>query len=122
MAIGIPEYCLLSLARELNLIPQHPEILEIGEANWYGDVPLEQLKNDLIKNWTGVCEDLYAIEKQIESEEANKTVIGSFDIVKYFYSSLCEYTELVSIDPNGTKDAIRVNVNYPVELGVNKHL
>ena len=43
MAITVIEYSVLINLRKSPLVPKNPHILEIGQQNWYGDVPMEIL-------------------------------------------------------------------------------
>jgi hypothetical protein len=47
MAITAVDYFIISKLKEQALIPTRPSVLELGEANWYGDVPLDQLASDI---------------------------------------------------------------------------
>src|ERR1044072_1851159 len=47
MAISIIEYQLIRTLREQNCLPLGGDLMEIGEAHWYGDVGLEVLRADI---------------------------------------------------------------------------
>lgn len=49
MAITKIEYALFKLLRDQNAIPLNAEVLELGEANWYGDVNIEILGQDIYR-------------------------------------------------------------------------
>ena len=47
MAITGIEYNLFHDMRSGGVLPERPSLIEFGEANWYGDVPIEQLDHDI---------------------------------------------------------------------------
>lgn len=82
MSITAPHYRFLnSLKRSL---PSASSLLEIGEANWYGDVT---------PDFECASDNLFAITKA-------------------FYASLFSPSRIVSVDRNGTPDALRHDLNY----------
>jgi hypothetical protein len=87
--------CHVRLYKELHaagLLPQGGPILEIGEANWYGDVdPREVFGNDC----TGF---------QCKGDM-------SFTIAKQFYKAMFGVDETTAIDMHGTEKALRLDLN-----------
>lgn len=68
------------------ILPRGGSLLEIGEANWYGDtIPDFPCRNDNLH-----------------------------DIAKDFYAALFAPGRIVSIDADGTPDAIRYDLNEPI--------
>ena len=49
MAINIVEYNLIRFLRENNIFHLGGDLLEVGEANWYGDVDPNMLRSDIFK-------------------------------------------------------------------------
>ena len=49
MAITQIEYALVRRLADEKLFPGTPSILELGQSNWYGDVPLDTLVQDAKK-------------------------------------------------------------------------
>lgn len=47
MAITALDYLVFSSLRQHNVFPARPRIFELGESNWYGDVPVEQFYADI---------------------------------------------------------------------------
>jgi hypothetical protein len=47
MAITNVEYAFLSILAQRNIFPKLSHVLELGEQHWHGDIPIENLKNDL---------------------------------------------------------------------------
>jgi len=71
------------------LLPKGGTLLEIGEANWYGD---------LIPEFP--CHNPHNLH----------------DVAKDFYAALFAPRRIVSIDADGTGDALRKNLNCPLAL------
>lgn len=66
-------------------LPAWPRVLELGEANWYCDLPKP--------GGVGNC---------------------VFAAAKRFYAETLQYSEIVSVDLNGTKAALRLDLNEPL--------
>ena len=49
MAISVIEYQLVRSLQEQLLFPRGGDLLEIGEANWYGDISLDVLRADIVR-------------------------------------------------------------------------
>jgi hypothetical protein len=79
-------------------LPQGGSLLEIGEANWYGDVTHDELLRDF-------KDDVYV--------EAIRTR-DLFAIAKAFYASTFNPSRIVSIDQGGTTAAVRHDLNKPL--------
>lgn len=86
MAISATHYELLSNLKPL--LPKGGSLLEIGEANWYGDLDPANVGLSRQDDW--------------------------FAIVKEFYQQLFAPTRIVSIDFNGTEAAWRCDLNAPL--------
>lgn len=70
--------------------PQGGTLLEIGEANWFGD---------------------------IDPASVGLDDSGSqFDVCKQLYRQLFAPEKCVAIDQNGSKDALRLDLNQPIDL------
>jgi SAM-dependent methyltransferase len=88
MAISGTHVRLLRSLRDI--LPRGGSLLEIGEANWYGDVaPDFPCPNG----------------------------IDFFAIAKAFYADLFAPSRIVAVDINGTPEALRQDLNGPLDLG-----
>lgn len=116
MAISAVEYAIFSELKKSRLLPPNPSFLELGEANWYGDVPYEQLSDD-------ICQLLDDTEVQIELLQELINVVRAeqpgmlWDVAKIFYRIFLNYRETVAIDFGGTEKALRLDLNQPISLG-----
>lgn len=100
MAISAPHYrCLRELHRRGEL-PQGGSILEIGEANWYGDLCPTKVHGEL--------GDSPNYDDQIRKEWA------AFDFVKWLYRKFFATQSVASIDMNGTPEASKRDLNIPI--------
>lgn len=91
MAISSTLYRLLKQLKPL--LPHGGTLLEIGEANWYGDIdPAE-------------AGDISGLDLNAPS--------SGFDLCKVFYRELFAPTRTVAFDFNGTEQAIRHDLNMP---------
>ncbi len=73
-------------------IPFRPSVLEIGEANWFGDVSPSE-----VPGMDGSNPDLFALGKA-------------------FYRAVLDYSTIISIDMNGTPAALKLDLNQPIPL------
>lgn len=85
MAISATHYRLL---KSLPL-PRGGSLLEIGEANWYGDIPVPF---------------------------ASPTSESMFDVAKEVYFDSFQVGRIVSVDFNGTPAALKQDLNAPLDL------
>jgi len=86
MALTKGDIHLWDRLRKMQVIPSNPHVLELGEANWHGDVPLPP---------EIVCENPH----------------DPFAVARAFYQHILNPATLTSIDMDGTEDAIKLNLN-----------
>lgn len=97
MAISAPHYrCLRELHRRGEL-SQGGSILEIGEANWYGDLCPTKVHDEL--------GDSPNYDDPIRRDWA------AFDFVKWLYRKFFGTRNVVSVDASGTPEAIKRDLN-----------
>ncbi len=98
------------------LLPPHPSMLELGEGQWYGDVPLETLSEDIddLVHDDARREELHLLMAKILCGE---TAVQSWDLAKLFFSACLDYRKYTAIDFHGTPEALKIDLNYPVSLG-----
>ncbi|HEC06551.1 MAG TPA: hypothetical protein ENJ12_06855 [Thiolapillus brandeum] len=113
-------YNLVREIRRAGLFPSKPHVLEIGESNWYGDVPYEQLQQDIdslvlqddikgyLKSEFARCVDL--IENHGLSNAA------SFDLSRIFYKTYLDYESYTAVDLGGSSSALKLDLNNPIDL------
>jgi hypothetical protein len=76
-------------------LPFRPTILEIGQANWFGDVELDEVEE---------LRDVPNLDK-----------MDYFEIAKVYYSRILEYSVLDSIDGGGVDNNVfRHDLNEPL--------
>lgn len=79
------------------LLPVDPAVLEVGEANWYGDVRPED------------CPELAALE-------ALTKVMDTWYLAKAFYRAMLgPGAKFTAIDANGSEGALRLDLNLPLQ-------
>ncbi|MDD2898663.1 MAG: hypothetical protein PHI31_08095 [Desulfuromonadaceae bacterium] len=116
MAISAVEYAIFSELKKSGILPHKPSFLEIGEANWYGDVTYDRLSND-------ICQLIDNSEEQITLLQALIDVVRAqqpdflWDVAKIFYRVFLDYREIMAIDLGGTEKALRFDLNQPVNFG-----
>jgi hypothetical protein len=114
MAIGAVEYWLISQLAHAGALPPAPHVLELGENNWYGDVPIEQLGQDVYRQITDpAARQRSFVELNGIVEAQTPTML--FDVAKVFYRTFLGPASLSSIDLSGTAAAHKVDLNCPIQ-------
>ncbi|MSN25196.1 MAG: hypothetical protein GJV46_04930 [Geobacter sp.] len=116
MAITAVEYAIFSELKKSRLLPPHPTFLELGEANWYGDVPYERLSDDICQLLDDNEEQIELLQELIDAVR-NQLPGMLWDVAKIFYRIFLNYRETVAIDFGGTEKALKLDLNQPISLG-----
>ena len=116
MALTAVDYHVLESLRKAALLPPRPAVLELGESNWYGDIPPPQL-GQIIDEVVADGTRREALHERLRVLLAAETPYRSWDLAKLFYAVMLDYSELVAIDFHGTPEAKRIDLNGPVDLG-----
>lgn len=111
MAISEIHYKLLkSLANEL---PQGGTLLEIGEANFYGDMNPAQVEADILEKQPGEWQDELLAEYR---ECTNAPQLDLFRFAKLMYDVVFAPASVMSVDMSGTEKALKHDLNYTLRL------
>lgn len=117
MAITIADYVLWRKLLDDGVIPFQPYILELGEANWYGDVPFDTLREDIAKYVTSSDREIgELLTDQLDQLIEEKKEYWLFDVAKIFYETFTDSCGTDAIDLHGTPNAYRYDLNEPVPL------
>lgn len=120
MSITAIEYKLLRDMKDAGFLPEKPHVLEFGEANWYGDLPIAQLEEDIGLFVTDADERaslIEALRRHWAKVETDDFTDELFHIAKIFYRVTLEPASTTAIDFDGTAEAIRHDLNTPLDLG-----
>ena len=112
MAITQIEYALIRKFREVGLLKPGGALIEFGQSNWYGDVPLEQLTTDL-ENFSAP-EKRAALRARLAETVAARSPEMLFDIATIFYECFLDPSRYAAIDYGGTKVAQKHDLNVPL--------
>lgn len=102
MAISLTHYQLLAMLKADGLLPQNCDILEIGEANLYGDFNPRVLGEKL------PIESLAELENAIEASD-------TFALARILYRVLFAPKSVTAIDTGGPT-ALQLDLNNPIKL------
>lgn len=114
MAITALEYFLLAELAGAGVLPPEPAVLELGEANWYGDVPLDRLAADIRAGRLAATEKK-ALLARLDRAAGRTDDMRLFEIAKVALNLFTGYRSLISIDLNGAS-SLRFDLNQPVPL------
>lgn len=91
-------------------------LLEIGEQNWYNDVPPEDL-NNMAKGVVADAADRDSIGNRLDEILAAKRDQSFFEVAKLFYEIVLGKLERhAAIDFHGTPLAQKLDLNYPLPM------
>ncbi len=76
-------------------LPPWPVVLEIGQANWFGDVPVSEV--DAFNGVTGL------------------ETLNLFELARLYYSKVLDFSAIDSVDMGGP-NALRYDLNEPLPL------
>lgn len=115
MAITGLEYIVFSSLRAHNLLPARPKVLELGESNWYGDVPMEQFERDLAQLVLDLTVRDELITRLHDIARANRPN-RLYDIARIFWRAFVDPASYSAIDPATPGSQYRFDLNQPVPL------
>ncbi len=115
MAITGLEFLVFSSLRKHNLLPKKPSVLELGESNWYGDVPIAELEKTI--------GELVAEPQQRASllDRLNKAALAAspqslYEIARVFFAGMTDFSSYNAIDPGTSGSKYQFDLNQPVPL------
>jgi hypothetical protein len=112
MAITRYDYLFWKELRDDGVIPTDPHVLELGQANWYGDIDPKCLVDD-VKRYAHP----YRIEMWLDWLNTPGTPEEPDLFIKamVFYGAILDPRHVTSYDMNGTHRSIKMDLNYPIE-------
>jgi hypothetical protein len=120
MALTAVEYHLFRTLRATGALPPRPHVLELGESEWYGDVP-ETVLQDAIDAESDPARRA-ALHASVREALASGAPRQAFSLAKCFYAIFLDYGAISAIDFHGTPAARKIDLNYPVELAERFHI
>jgi len=114
MAITGIEYTILRILRERGVLPLNGDVLECGEANWYGDVDLRELSNDIHRFAPEA--NRQALLGQLDETVRSKRPGMLWEIAKVFWHTFLQPNSMTAIDFHGTDQALKLDLNDPIDL------
>lgn len=114
MAITSIEYSVFRFLREQNVLPLGGDILELGEANWYGDVNPDLLKQDVLK--FAPEDSRGALSLRLNEILQAKRPTVTWELADVFWSVLFQPRSMTAIDFGGTERALKLDLNTRIDL------
>lgn len=115
MAITSFSYAILRSVFENGMLPKTGSILEFGEANWYGDVSVDTLAQDIESFVESPDQQKYLQQQMAEYLKMDINGIA-FGLAKIFYGVFFGNDKTTAIDFDGTEDCLKLDLNAPVKL------
>jgi hypothetical protein len=113
VAITRYDYLFWKELRDDGVIPSEPHILELGQANWYGDIDPKCLVDD-VKKYASTDDVEGLLDRLKDPGTPEEPIL--FIQAGVFYGALIKPVEWYAIDHNGTPKADRLDLNYPVDF------
>jgi len=113
MAITAIEYSIIKRLRDLDKLPLASSILEIGESNWYGDIPLEVLGQDIYAY--GLEHERENLFCELSSIAESRPPSMLFDIAKIWYRTFFHACPTLIIDQDGPNE-LKLDLNQRIKL------
>ncbi len=101
MAISVPLYLIIRDLHRYGMLPQGGSLLEIGEANWYGDIRPLSMVEDIQRLVTDPVRRDALVARLKQLVETDPPTLR-FDVVKVFYELYFSPSETQAIDFDGT--------------------
>jgi len=114
MAITGIEYSLFRSMREQNGLPLGGDLLELGEANWYGDVDLNLFGQDIYRHAPEA--ERQAMFRRLDEIARNQPPGMLWDLAKLFWQTFFHPRSMTAIDFDGTERALKLDLNNPIDL------
>jgi hypothetical protein len=115
MAISAAHYWILRDMFKQGLFRPGGAILELGEANWYGNLAAIQLIDDIRACVTDPARQ-QSLVTRMERAAESQDVMAPFEIVKIVYEMFFAPSDMQAIDFGGTPTAKKLDLNTPVQL------
>jgi hypothetical protein len=116
VALTAVDYHVIEALRKAGLLPKKPAVLELGESEWFGDVPPQELAG-VIDAVVSEPARRAVLQRRLHELLAGDAPHRGWDLAKVFYSAFLDYREIVAIDFHGTPAAQPIDLNHPVNLG-----
>jgi hypothetical protein len=113
VAITGLEYVVFSSLRMHGVLPKRSNVLEFGESNWYGDVPVAQLDQD-IQNL--VRDDDGGLLRELRGVVAANGPSVLYEIARVFFRGIVDAASYCAIDPGTPTSRYQFDLNFPVPL------
>src|SRR5579871_1931766 len=105
MALTTIECSLFRAMREQNAIPLGGDILQLGEASWYGDVGIGQLRSDIDR--FAVAAERADLNRQLDEILSAERPEIHFEIAALYWRALWHPATITAIDFHGTPAALK---------------
>lgn len=115
MAISVPHYLIVRDLFLQGLLPAGGAILELGEANWYGDIDPLTMAEDA-RQYVADRQRAASLIARVTDLAERRPKNYKFDLAKIFYELFFSPSELQAIDFHGTTLAQKLDLNAPITL------
>jgi len=115
MAITALEFMVLSSFREHRMLPLRPRVLELGESNWYGDVSVDQLEEEIRRLVTDPAERDRYLARLFDAVAQQRQGL-LYELAGIFFDGVVQVGSYSAIDPGTPGSRYRFDLNLPVSI------
>jgi len=115
MALTVIDYTIWRGLRDAGLVPAGLEVLEIGQANWYGDLDPAMLR-DVIDQYAEP-DSRPDMHYKLTHALTAKGEHWLFDVAEVFYEAVLRRRTITAIDLHGSPHAHEEDLNEPLRFG-----
>ena len=115
MAVTALEYLVVTSLRDHGRWPAGPSVLETGESNWYGDVPLDDMAADVARLTIDpqARDRLTAVLNEVRKAERPSRM---YELAKVFFHGIAGASSYAAIDPGTANSRYKFDLNQPVPI------
>jgi SAM-dependent methyltransferase len=115
MAITGLEFLIFTSLRKHNVLPAKPSVLELGESNWYGDIPIAKLE-ETIKEFVTQPDQQETLLNRLRQALIAGNSESLYEIARVFFAAVLDFSSYAANDPGTPGSTYRFDLNLPVQL------
>ena len=115
MAITGLEYAAFTMLKSHGLVPERPRVIELGESNWYADVPTDQLLQDIARltaDESVRAQRIASVRDAMASTRTNRL----YEVARIVFDVFLNNPSYAAIDPGTPGSEFKFDLNQPVPL------
>src|SRR4051812_21021231 len=113
MAITQIEFLVMRTLRLRGILAEGCSAFEMGESNWYGDVPTAELAGD-VETLTSDADGRAKLLAELRDADAAG---NRYRMARVFFHGLCGFANYAANDPGTATSEYKYDLNFPLAVG-----